>query len=311
MMLFAGCLRAPRETWEKLCFPYTHTRARTRTHTYTRIHTHIYTQTTVGSRRSPEALSWCCWEAPREVWMEHCFSHTHAHTYTHTRTHTHTYIHTHTHTHTLPLVVADGLRHCDDCCGGLLERCQQHIARSHGVRVLNPAIYRISHRFFVRLFLQLNFVHPYIYVCVYTFPRIHMCEETCSPVWCDAFIRDSVHVLNTAVCRIAHSFLESRMQHTATHCNTLQHVDLCFSTHWMRRYESMTSTHGKIATHCNTLTCVVPRREYGYMDESMQLVAIVQHSATPWCVLFYTVSTLIWTNYCNTRQHTTTHRSTL
>jgi len=75
--------------------------------------------------------------------------------------------------------------------------------------------------------------------------------------------------------------LQDTLQHTAVHCNTLQHAatqlrhtnDEEVALEMQHIYDESTATYYNIATHCNTL----------------------QHTAT----------------HCNTLQHTATHCNTL
>ena len=109
----------------------------------------------------------------------------------------------------------------------------------------------------------------------------------------------------------------SQLQHTARHCNTLQHTATQRSTRkvwWCVSAATHCDTLQHTATHCNTLLHTAAycntlqrkdrRAQYGGASQLQHTAThcnTLRHSATHYNTLQHT------TTHCNTLQHTATH----
>ena len=94
---------------------------------------------------------------------------------------------------------------------------------------------------------------------------------------------------------IAHSPAQRRMQHTATHCNTLQ----CTATTYMYQEHTSWVTCAIYVAHCNTLQHAATH--CNTLHYTATHCNILQHTATHGNTLQHTAT------HCNTLQHTATH----
>ena len=95
------------------------------------------------------------------------------------------------------------------------------------------------------------------------------------------------------------------LQHTATHCNTLQHAETASwlantHCHTLQHTAMHFNTQQRTATHCNAL-----QHTASYCNTQKPQVHSRAHAATQWKMLERAAT------YCNTLQHTTTHCNAL
>jgi len=102
-------------------------------------------------------------------------------------------------------------------------------------------------------------------------------------------------------------------QHTATHCNTLQHIEPCLPPRWLQRSVCLeAATHcvalHHTATHCNILRHTVTHGntlQQVYLRDGCSALCVwrLQHTASH-CITWQHTAT-----YCDTLSHTATHCS--
>jgi len=176
-------------------------------------------------------------------------------------------------------------------------------------------------------------------VCVRVKECLCVCDQAsgvlCAPIWGlfpEERNQEEIHRRNHGFTRVgprgcmARKFTEKPLQHTATHCNTLQHTALAQGSYAEKIHRTaIGNILQHIATHCNQLQHTATH--YNTLPEHTAnhcntLKRIETHYNTLQRTTIHSLSTLQTTAtycnemkhtamHCNTRQRTATHCTTL